>query len=62
MAENETLDLGNIRNDMWRKLLDSTRTGKSVTEVADIDAGLKAGRHWARWHGPIPSSSVRSVA
>jgi hypothetical protein len=27
-----------------------------------IDAGLRAGRHWARWHGPIPSSSARSVA
>lgn len=27
-----------------------------------IEAGLKAGRHWARWHGPISSSSARSVA
>jgi len=27
-----------------------------------IEAGLKSGRHWARWHGPIPSSSSRSVA
>ena len=28
-----------------------------------IEAALKAGRHWARWHGPIPSSSsARSVA
>lgn len=27
-----------------------------------IEESLRAGRHWARWHGPIPSSSARSVA
>lgn len=27
-----------------------------------IAAGLKAGRHWARWHGPIPTSTAGSVA
>ncbi len=27
-----------------------------------IEAGLRTGRHWARWHGPIPSTSARSVA
>jgi hypothetical protein len=27
-----------------------------------IEAGVVADRHWARWHGPVSSSSARSVA
>ena len=38
MAENETLDLGDIRSGRWRKLRDSIRTGKSATDIADEGA------------------------